>query len=280
MDLKIIVIYCVCSDFLILHYTQNPHYQMTDAEVVTFAITSAMFFYGNHLRTRQFLKYYGYIPNILSQSQLNRRLHAFDNAFWNALLNLLTRALLHFEKTQEYLVDSFPVSVCQTSRIARAKIYQGKEYHGYNPSKQGYFYGLKVHMVTTAHGIPIEVLLTPGSEHDMKAFKRLTLDLPSASTLYADRAYNNYEFEDFLKEHAEIEMIVQRKAISKRPLTGERRYIHSRMRKRIETVFSEITNLFPRKINAVTANGFELKIFSFILAYTFGLFFKNKDALA
>ena len=132
-------------------------------------------------------------------------------------------------------------------------------FHGYSPTKQHYFYGIKVHMVLSKDGIPVEILFTPGSEHDMKAFKRFTLDIPRGSVIYGDRAYTNYEFEDLLK--------------------AELRFIQSKIRKRIETVFSEITRLFPRAINAVTSSGFEIKVFSFILAYTFSLFFKKKLAL-
>ncbi|MEM6378376.1 MAG: IS982 family transposase, partial [Bacteroidota bacterium] len=40
-------------------------------------------------------------------------------------------------------------------------------------------------------------------------------------------------------------------------------------RKRIETTFSVILNLFPRKVHAVTPQGFLLKIVLFICAYTF-----------
>ena len=39
-------------------------------------------------------------------------------------------------------------------------------------------------------------------------------------------------------------------------------------RKRIETTFSGITGYFPKKIHAVTAKGFMLKIILFIFAYT------------
>jgi len=41
------------------------------------------------------------------------------------------------------------------------------------------------------------------------------------------------------------------------------------IRKRTETSFSEIEAHFPRKIHAVTPEGFLLKIMLFILAYTF-----------
>jgi len=282
MDIKIILVYCICSDFLKhIEHTGRVAQKMSDDEVLTFAIVSAMFFCGNHERTRVFLKEYGYIPNILSKSHLNRRLHAFDESFWRQLLYQLSQSLLHFEKTKEYAVDSFPVSACDTPRITRAKIFQGKEYHGYNASKQRYFFGIKVHMIVSANkGIPVEILFTPGAENDMRAFKRFSLDIPEGSTIYGDRAYNDYAFEDFLSDNAEIRLIVQRRKNSRRPLLAELRYLQSRMRKRIETVFSQITKIFPRSINAVTAKGFEVKVFNFILAYTFDLFFKEKFALA
>lgn len=246
MDTKIILIYCICSDFLKrTNHISHDAQRMSDDEVLTIAIVSAMFFCGNHERARIFLKEYGYIPNMLSKSQLNRRLHAFDDFFWRSLLYQLSQALLHFEKTNEYAVDSFPVSACETPRINRAKLFQGKEYHGYNSSKQRYFYGIKM-VVSANKGVPVEVIFTPGSENDIRAFKRFSLDVPDGSTIYGDRAYNNYELEDFLADHTEIRLIVQRRKNTKRPLRTELKYLQSRMRKRIETVFSQITRIFPR----------------------------------
>jgi hypothetical protein len=58
------------------------------------------------------------------------------------------------------------------------------------------------------------------------------------------------------------------------------RFIQSRMRKRVETVFSQITRIFPRNIHAVIFKGFEIKPFNFVLAYTFSLLFKEKFSLA
>ena len=153
---------------------------MTDSEILTFAISSAMFFYGNHEKIRQFLLDSGYILNNLSKSQLNRRLHAFDECFWRSLLSQITQSLMHYENSNEYAVDSFPVSACDTPRITRARIFQGKEYHG----KQRYFFGIKVHMIVSAcKGIPIEILFTPGSENDTRAFKRFSFDLPKESII-------------------------------------------------------------------------------------------------
>jgi hypothetical protein len=98
-------------------------------------------------------------------------------------------------------------------------------------------------------------------------FQGFELDLPAESVVYADKQYNDYHYEDLLEEAASIGMKPLRKKNSKRPFAPYVEYIQQRMRKRIETSFSQIAALFPRKIHAVTAGGFELKIVSFILAF-------------
>ena len=51
---------------------------MTDAEVMTTAITAALYFGGNHESARHLLKDTGDIPNMLSKSPFNRRLHRIE----------------------------------------------------------------------------------------------------------------------------------------------------------------------------------------------------------
>lgn len=97
------------------------------------------------------------------------------------------------------------------------------------------------------------------------------LDLPAGSIIYADKQYNDYHYEDLLEEAVSIEMSPLRKKNSKRPFAPFVEYIQQRMRKRIETSFSQIGALFPRKIHAVTAPGFELKFVCFIMAFAIQL---------
>ncbi len=68
----------------------------------------------------------------------------------------------------EYSVDSFPISCCEKSRIDKRKIFVRKEYIGYAASKKRYFCGVKVHMVVTSDGKPIEFEFRAGSESDLK----------------------------------------------------------------------------------------------------------------
>jgi len=55
---------------------------------------------------------------------------------------------------------------------------------------------------------------------------------------------------------------------SKRAIPPYLAYVQHYYRKMIETVGSLIERILPKSIHAVTAAGFELKVFLFILAYS------------
>lgn len=240
---------------------------MTHAEVMTTALVAAWFFSGNQELARVFLKEHGYIPNRLSKSRFNRRLHALPDTLWQAFFSLL--AQIHQEANTEgdYIIDSCPVPVCDNLRIKRSHLYRGEDYRGYCASKRRYFYGLKVHLVVTATGKPVDLVLTPGETGDMPGLRSLFLDFEDRD-LYADKAYTDYTVEDTLAEVGSVVLIAARKRNSKRPHAGYVTYLCQVIRKRVETTFSQISDHFARSIHAVTPRGFELKIFLTILAYS------------
>ena len=65
-----------------------------------------------------------------------------------------------------------------------------------------------------------------------------------------------------------MNLIAARKKNSKRPHPGHIGYLCQVIRKRGETTFSEIAEHFAKSIHAVTARGFELKVFLTVLAYS------------
>jgi hypothetical protein len=167
-----------------------------------------------------------------------------------------------------YVIDSLPIAVCDNYRIPRTKLYRNGEYRGYIASKKRYFYGLKVHLLATQAGQPVECLLTPGSYSDVRMLKAFRFDVPEGSHVYADKASNDYAMEDVLLEASHIHLYPIRKKDSKRPLPPYIAYVQHYYRKRIETVGSLIERMLPKTIHAVTAKGFELKVFLFVLAYS------------
>ncbi len=269
MEMQILGTYVICDELTKqLGIRDNPQAQMTTAEIMTSVIISAEMFGGNQSRACLFLQTHGYVPTMLGPSRFNRRLHAIPEELWRMFFLALSELHQQNNPEQEFSVDSFPVSVCQNIRIWRSQIYKGEDFRGYIASKKQYFYGLKVHMITSKNGSPVEFSLAAGSESDIKIFKEMSLDLPAGSKIYADKAYNDYGYEDLAYEAANIQIIAQRKDNSKRKISTALNYILSVTRKRIETTFSCITQRFPKTIHAVVAKGFEIKIIAFIIAYS------------
>lgn len=134
--------------------------------------------------------------------------------------------------------------------------------------KKRYFYGVRVQLLTTKNGIPVEFAFLPGSASDVRALKALPLNLPPGSEVYGDSAYTDYTAEDDLEQTSQIFLKVMRKKNSKRQDEPWNQYIKQHTRHYIETVFSSITGVFPKSIHAVTYEGFLLKLQAFIFAFT------------
>ncbi len=263
----------MCDEFLkAIRHKDDPQARLSTAEVMTIPLVAAAFFAGNIDKSRLFLEEYGYMPDMISRSHLNRRLHAIKPALWQGLFSLLAEAFKkRHDSEQTYVVDSLPVAVCDNIRIRRCRLYplkeHGEAFRGYIPSKRRYFYGLRVHLVITGAGEPVEFSLVAGSEADVSVFKDLELDLPEGSIIYADKAYTDYDYEDLLEEVG-LHLKAQRKKNSKRPMAAWEEFLGKPVRQYIETVFSGLTELFSKKIHAVTPRGFELKIVWFLLAFS------------
>jgi len=270
---QVIAIYCFCDDFLKARGHQDwPNVKMSLAEIMLVYIVATRFFYGNIERAYKTIKNQRYISKGLSKGQLNVRLHGVNSQMWHDLIRFCYEQRQVLGLSKEFIIDSFPISVCRNIRISRCRIYEGEEFRGYNTSKKEYFYGLKVNMVATAEGQPFEILLCPGKYHDIEPFKLMNLDLPKGSSLYGDSAYTDYEKEEELKQLG-IRTIVERKDNSCKPHLFEDWQDLKRFRRTIETTFSQISAFLPKKIHAVTDAGFELKVMGFVIALAINFIF-------
>lgn len=261
-------VYTIVDDVIkTLGYDFNKKQKMNDSEVITTVFMATMHFGGNIEKARRMLKAFNLIPDMLSKSRLNRRIHALSDVIY-FLFHALADFIKRTNDSMEFIIDSFPLEVCQNIRIRRCRIVTGEDYRGKLVSKRIYFYGVKVQVITTADGIPVEIAFLPGGAHDSRAFNLLDFDLPEGSVIYGDSAYTDYDTEDNFKEQMGVDLMPQRKKSSQRGYDYPVKLRVDIMRKRIETVFSEINQLLPKKIHAVTFKGFLLKIFCFVAGYT------------
>jgi hypothetical protein len=263
-------LYCIIDDLLkATGHTEDARRVMSDAEVLTTALVAAQFFSSNLEHARCFLQETGLIPQMLSKSRLNRRLHAVAELAYT-LFHQLGEVLKDSGLSHKYLLDSFTVAVCDNIRISRSRLAPGEQFRGRMCSKRRYFYGVKVQVVTTEAGVPVEFAFLPGSASDTRGLDVLPLALPAGSQLFMDSGYTDYGAEDAAAGIDGVEFAPSRKKNSKRSDDCWRSYYKQLMRKRIETVFSQITSMFPKHIHAITLNGFLLKLSMFIIAFALG----------
>ena len=178
MDTQIVVVFCLCDDMLkALHHHEDPQCRMSDAEVMTTAIVAMLYFRGNFCLASRFLYDGKYIPGMLSKSRFNRRLHRIADLFLTLFLRL-GQSWKMLNERSTYIIDSYPIAVCDNYRIQRSNIYTGEAYRGYIPSKKRYFYGVRIHIMTTETGEPVEFFLAPGAFSDTSALALYNFYLP------------------------------------------------------------------------------------------------------
>jgi hypothetical protein len=264
---KVLIIYCFVDDFLSKTAPKaDKQRKFTDAQVLTTALLAAKKFYGNYASALGFLaSYEGFYP--IDRGVFSMRLHRLQPVI-HLLFSQLSETIKDLNLTQEYLIDTFPVAVCRNIRIPTCRLLNGEAYRGFNNSKKEYFYGFKVQVITTTTGIPVQFDIFCGETGDITAFQSSQINLPAGSSLFGDKAYNDYQQEDFLLECDQINLQPLRKSNSKRKDQPYEVFYKKHVRKMVENTFSQITDLFPRHIHATSTKGFLLKITLFILAFT------------
>lgn len=267
MQYTIIAIFCYVDDFLkAFSWKDDPQCRLSLAEIITIALVASRYFAGNLESARAFLSEHGYMLPI-DKSRLNRRLHAIPAFFWHFIVAHLSSK--QEQNCQHFLIDSFPIAVCHQVRASRRALFRGKKYLGYNASKKAWFTGLKVHVLATFKGQPKEFFISAGSMHDLKALQNMYLGtLPKRSTLFGDKAYTSWPFEMQLLSSRDIFLAAERRENSKRGQSMLYHFYGKKIRKRIETAFSQIVSWLPRHIHAVTNRGFVLKLMVLITAFS------------
>ncbi len=262
-----LAIYCFVDDFLkASRHTEDIRVEVTDSEVITIAISAMLHFGGNFQRARLILHELGLVKRLLSRSRFSRRVTRLADLIYR-LFHQLGAVLKELHWESRYLLDSFPVAVCDNIRIKGCRIVSDEQYRGVMTSKRRFFYGVRVQLLATSDGIPLEFCILPGACSDLQGLAELALDLPAMAELFVDAGYNFYEWEDYLQEIGNLRLQVPRKKNSTRSGESWLEIYKSLMRKYIETTIGEISKMFPKKIHATNLNGFLLKIALFLFAY-------------
>lgn len=89
------------------------------------------------------------------------------------------------EETGTYIADATSLPMCHNKRINRNRVFKGLAARG--KTTMGWFYGLKLHLVTNHKGSIMAVKITPGNVDERTVLDEMTRHLKGS--LYADKGY-------------------------------------------------------------------------------------------
>ena len=158
-----------------------------------------------------------------------------------------------------------------TSREKRSKIckedFETSPDKGFSAVQDNYYYGYKLHVVTTLEGVFTSMDLTKASVHDIHYLNDINGSKISHCKLIGDKGYRSIEYQHNLFDTARIELITPMRSNQKNYKPFE--YVFKKSRRRIETFFSQLCDQFMLKRNyAKSFTGLCARIIAKIAAFT------------
>jgi hypothetical protein len=175
---------------------------VSDAELLTMAVMSALLGFRSE---RRWLRYVSgslgcLFPRQLGQSGYNKRLRKMIFLFMRVIRVLGTDTSLWTDDV--WVVDSTPVQCgCSRETVTRSDLAGWAEY-GYCASHSRYFWGLRLHLACTLHGLPVMFAIA-GAKADEREVLLAMLEADAVlvaarpgQTVIGDKNYFGRAFEE------------------------------------------------------------------------------------
>jgi hypothetical protein len=195
---------------------------LSDAELLTMAVMSALLGFTSERRWLRYVNAHlaGMFSRRIGQSGYNKRLRKAFFLFIRVIRMLAMDTSLWSDDV--WVVDSTPVQCgCSRETVTRSDAAGWAEY-GYCASHSRYFWGLRLHLVCTLHGLPVLFALA-GAKADerevllgMLEAGRDVADARPGQTVIGDKNYFGRDFEADLTERDLVLLRPVRKGEAKR----------------------------------------------------------------
>jgi len=213
--------------------------RISDAELVTLAVMQALLGFTSEARwlrfaTQHLHHLFRYLPQ---QSGYNKRLRKLATTItW--LIGMLARDTSLWTD-DVWVIDSTPVECARSRDAVRRSELAGWAEYGYCASHSRYFWGLRLHLLATLHGLPIGFALTGAKADERTVLVDILHTDPTLSAqstgqvLIGDRNYFGAEFETIL---ADAGLTLLRPARQGEPERAGARFFKP-LRQTIESIF-------------------------------------------
>ena len=215
LDTLATALYVTADDLLKAHPEQVPQRpeigfveRISDAELIVLAVMQAFLGYTSEARWLRYAHRHltGMFPYLPRQSGYNKRLRKLNGTMAWVAAELAQHVPVATDDV--WVVDSTPVECGRSRETAKRSDLAGWAEYGYCASHSRYFWGLRLHLVCTLHGLPLAWALTGAKANERDVVNHLLdttaalQDRPSRrrQIIIADKGYSSREFETGLGE--------------------------------------------------------------------------------
>jgi hypothetical protein len=180
--------------------------KLSDAELLTLAVMQALLGYTSEARWLRYARAHlrHLFPYLPGQSGYNKRLRRAASLLQHTIRAITTDTALGSDDV--WIVDSTPVECGRSRETAKRSELAGWACYGWCASHSRWFWGLRLHLVCTLHGLPVAFALTSATADerqillDILAVEPDLLAARPEQLLLADKNYYGAEFEGQLDE--------------------------------------------------------------------------------
>jgi len=269
------VIYTVIDDIYqqivpidIKHRRNSGSLKMSDSEIITIRLVGELFTIDSEKAWFEFCKknQRDLFPDFCDRTRFNRTCRNLHRVM--EIIRKEIAKITGYVYQSYRIIDSLPLPVCKFGRAHFHKTFRGYEAtYGKCPSKKETYLGYKLHLLVSFDGFITDFTITPANIDDRAA----TWDLVEPYqkiTILGDKGYISSDLGSELKAEKAINLLPLPKNHSKIQWPKAIRQLIFKLRRRIETSGSQLTNqLNIERVLAKSYWGFISRIQTKILAH-------------
>lgn len=249
--------------------------KMSDSEIITLSICGELAGIDSENAWYSFVKrnYRHLFPRLCSRTRFNRTRGALLQ-----VTELLRQKLTHsfpIPTSRYFVMDSFPLPVCKFGRARYCRSFRvdGANY-GKCPSKKETYFGFKVHALITIEGYITAFEITPASADDREGLRDFA-ENHLCLTVLGDKGYTEEQLWEDMQEKG-ICLMSLKPSNHKNNWPKEVRQVIFRFRRRVETVFSQLSEqLNAEKVLAKSFRGLCTRLQNKILGHNLCMAFNS-----
>lgn len=249
--------------------------KMSDSEIITLSICGELAGIDSENAWYSFVKrnYRHLFPRLCSRTRFNRTRGALLQ-----VTELLRQKLTHsfpIPTSRYFVIDSFPLPVCKFGRARYCRSFRvdGANY-GKCPSKKETYFDFKVHALITIEGYITAFEITPASADDREGLRDFA-ENHLCLTVLGDKGYTEEQLWEDMQEKG-ICLMSLKPSNHKNNWPKEVRQVIFRFRRRVETVFSQLSEqLNAEKVLAKSFRGLCTRLQNKILGHNLCMAFNS-----